>query len=74
MSENKTNETPAYISEEHKEITEWLKSVKFKKKSFGGIDEADVWKKIEELNTLYEKLLIAERAKQKETEESANDE
>lgn len=49
------------------EIREWLNSVSFKKRRFGGVDEADVWKKIGKLNALYEKLLIAERAaRQKE--------
>ena len=41
------------------EIKEWLDSVSFKKAKFGGVDEADVWKKIDELNSLYEKALIA---------------
>lgn len=45
------------------EIQNWLKSVKFKKKLFGGVDEVEVWKKIEELNSLYERVLIAERAR-----------
>ena len=51
------------LSKEQQEIYEWLNSLQFRKKSFGGIDEADVWSKIGELNALYEKLLIAERAK-----------
>lgn len=45
------------------EIQNWLKTVKFKKKLFGGVDEVEVWKKIEELNSLYERVLIAERAR-----------
>lgn len=45
------------------EIQNWLKSVQFKKKLFGGVDEVEVWKKIEELNSLYERVLIAERAR-----------
>lgn len=48
---------------EHKIIAEWLDAVSFKHVRFGGIDEADVWKKLEELNRMYEKMLIAERAK-----------
>lgn len=50
------------LSKEQQEIYEWINSLQFRKKSFGGIDEADVWSKIGELNALYEKLLIAERA------------
>lgn len=42
-------------------IRAWLKRVRFKKAAFGGVDEADVWKKIGELNTLYEQALAAER-------------
>lgn len=51
------------LSKEQQEIYEWLSNLKFRKKTFGGVDEADVWSKIGELNALYEKLLIAERAK-----------
>ena len=50
------------LSKKQQEIYEWLSNLKFRKKTFGGVDEADVWSKIGELNALYEKLLIAERA------------
>lgn len=39
------------------EISEFLKSLKFKKKPIGGIDEEDVWKKIKKLDELYQKEL-----------------
>ena len=42
---------------ESKEISSYLKSLKFKKKIIGGIDEADVWKKIKKLDELYQKEL-----------------
>ena len=48
---------------EHEKMLEWLKSVKFKRTMVGGVDEADVWKKLDELNSLYEAALIAERAR-----------
>ena len=51
------------MSKEQREIYEWLSNLKFRKKTFGGVDEADVWSKIGELNALYEKLLLAERAR-----------
>lgn len=51
------------LSKEQQEIYDWLSNVKFKKRRFGGVDESDVWSKIGELNSLYEKLLIAERSK-----------
>ncbi len=43
------------------QLTSWLEKVKFKKRLFGGVDEKDVWEKIEELNTLYEAALKAEQ-------------
>lgn len=51
------------MSKEQREIYEWLSNLEFRKKTFGGVDEADVWSKIGELNALYEKLLLAERAR-----------
>lgn len=47
------------LDKDLREIKEWIASVRFKKAKFGGVDEADVWKKIDELNSLYEKALIA---------------
>ncbi len=44
-------------------IQEWLKQVRFKKTLIGGVDEADVWKKIAELDDLYAQALEAERAR-----------
>lgn len=43
------------------EIGAWLETIRFRKKAVGGLDPVDVWKKIEELNGLYEKALLAER-------------
>ena len=44
-------------------IADFLKQVKFRRKIFGGADEKDVWRKIEQLNELYKQALIAERAR-----------
>jgi len=44
-------------------VTEFLKNVKFRKQIFGGVQEADVWKKIGELNELYRQGILAERAR-----------
>ena len=41
-------------------IVKYLQQLKFKKKLFG-VDEADVWKKIQELNDMYEESLKWER-------------
>lgn len=40
-----------------------MKTVRFKWAVIGGVQEADVWKKIAELNELYEAALVAERAR-----------
>ena len=55
------------------EIKEWLDSVSFKKTKFGGVDEADVWKKIDELNSLYEKALIAALAEKNAGDNGTSD-
>jgi len=51
------------ITAEQQEIAQWLKKTKFKTKFFMGADETDVWKKIAQLNRLYDKALLAERAR-----------
>ena len=56
MKKEATNET-------QEDIVQWIKKLKFNKKLIGGVDEADVLKKIEELNSLYEKALLNERAR-----------
>ncbi len=52
-----------YIPTELEKISAWVSKVKFRKKLIGGVDEADVWKKIEELNTMYEFAIAAERTR-----------
>ena len=42
-------------------IADWLEKVRFRKQFFGGLSESDVWKKINELNQMYEAALDAER-------------
>lgn len=51
------------INETHEDIVRWIKNLKLKRKMFGGVDEADVLKKLDELNSLYEKALLDERAR-----------
>lgn len=48
---------------EQESIADWLKKVRFKKKLFGGVSEYDVWRKIDELNNMYNAALIAERVR-----------
>ena len=51
------------LNHEQERIQRWLKQVRFKTTLIGGVEESDVWKKIAELNTLYEAALSAERAR-----------
>ena len=44
-------------------IADWLRKVKFRKQVFGGVSQADVFRKIGELNDMYREALIAERAR-----------
>lgn len=48
---------------EQEHIRKWLRQVRFRPVLFGGVEESDVWKKISELNALYETALVAERAR-----------
>ena len=51
------------ISREQQEIVEWYRKVKFKKNLLGGVDEVQMWKKLEELYGLYANAIRAERAR-----------
>ncbi len=44
------------MAKDIKDISNYLNNIKFKKKIFGGIDEVDVWNKIEKLNLEYKQL------------------
>lgn len=45
------------------EIASLLKNTHFKRKFFGGVDEADVWRKLERLQKEYTELIEFERLK-----------
>ena len=51
------------MPQERAEIIAYLKKLKFRHKFFGGVDERTVWKKIQELDKLYEAALQAERVR-----------
>lgn len=55
-------ETQAPLNHAQEAIGPWLKKVRFRR-CILGVSEADVWKKIGELNALYEAALSAERAR-----------
>lgn len=61
MGEGKAEREP--LNHEQQKIARWLKNVKFRRATLGGVDERDVWKKLEELNAMYEAALSAERAR-----------
>ena len=51
------------VHREQEKLIEWMQTVKFRKVLIGGLDEAQVWKKLEELNQLYDAAIRAERAR-----------
>lgn len=51
------------LNHEQVKIINWLKNVNFEKKLVGGVAEEDVWKKIYELNEMYEMALKLERTR-----------
>lgn len=42
------------------EIAAWLQEVKFRKKIIGGVDEANVWHKLDELQAQYQSAFDAQ--------------
>ena len=42
------------------EIAGWLKELKFRKKIIGGVDEANVWHKLDELQAQYQSAFDAQ--------------
>ena len=51
------------LNREQLQIINWIKEVRFRKQLFGGVNEQDVWKKIETLNEMYDAALKAERVR-----------
>lgn len=49
------------LSPGQEKIAQWLENLKFRKQLVGGVSEYDVWKKIIELNAMYEDVLKEER-------------
>lgn len=62
-SEDCGQEESVKLNHEQQRIAEWLQTVRFRKRLLGGIDESDLWKKLEQLNNMYESALSAERAR-----------
>lgn len=71
-----TNETQQNLSQQAYDeklyaISQYLAKVKFAPR-FSGVDEADVWRKLEKLCELYEDALTAERMKSAQLEQYYN--
>lgn len=62
-SSAETNLDLQVLNREQEKIINWLEKVKFRKQFIGGVSEQDVWRKIRELNALYEQALGAERVR-----------
>ena len=70
-----TNQTQVAQTAEDKDlfvIADYLKKLKFSPRVMG-VDEADVWKKIEKLCELYEDALLVEREKNKKLTRQLNE-
>ena len=48
---------------EYGELMQWFATVKFRKSFFGGVNEAHLWKKLEELSCLLNSAMHAERSR-----------
>ena len=52
------------------DVASYIKGMRFRKKLFGGVDEADVWKQIEALHREYEAVFLAQEIRQEAADES----
>ena len=51
------------LNHEHEKLLKWFQTVEFRKVLIGGVDEAHLFKKLEELNQIYDSVISAERAR-----------
>ena len=68
QNETRENLSQATFDEKLYAISDYLKKVKFSPRMMG-VDEADVWRKLEKLCELYEDALTAERMKSAQLEQ-----
>lgn len=54
---------PPAVNREHQELAEWFHTVKFHKVIVGGVDERQLWRKLEELHGIYDTAIRAERVR-----------
>lgn len=48
------------------DVAKHIEKMRFRRKLFGGVDEADVWQKIEQLHREYEAVFIAQQVRYEE--------
>lgn len=63
-----SRDTLALQTEDTPSVSRYLSELKFKRTPLGGVDEADVWKKLEKLCELYEESIHTERTERKKLE------
>lgn len=51
------------------DVAAYIEAMRFRKKLFGGLDEADVWQKIEALHREYEAVFLAQEIRWQEAVE-----
>lgn len=61
------------LAKKIEDISKFIKDIKFKKKLFGGVDELEVWNKIEALNLEYKELYQIQQTKIDYLEEKLNE-
>ena len=61
------------LAKKIEDISRFIKEIKFKKKLFGGVDELDVWNKIDSLNSEYKELYEIQQTKINILEEKLNE-
>ena len=61
------------LAKKIEDISKFIKEMKFKKKLFGGVDELEVWNKIEALNLEYKELYQIQQTKIDYLEEKLNE-
>ena len=53
------------------DVARYIEGMRFRKKLFGGVDEADVWKKIEALHKEYEAVFLMQELRNEHHETRA---
>lgn len=61
------------MAQDLNDLSRYLNSIKFKRKIIGGIDEVDVWNKIEKLNLEYKELYDRQKAQIELLEKKLNE-